>query len=102
MSGASISGPTGIRMDQDFADLLESSSQAQTPERRLLFGIIERAVRDLLGNQRHEATDATQWLFHTASLEVPFSFGWICAQLELAPGDIHRKVLLVQQAKAQG
>jgi hypothetical protein len=53
-------------------------------EQRLLWAIIERAIRDCLKRQRHISRDAEQWFDNIESRE-PFSFGWICEHLGLEP-----------------
>jgi hypothetical protein len=77
------------------------NSTAQEDEeglRRLLFAIIERAIRDAAGqapsnqdgqNQRRSALT----FIHYAGFE-PFSFRWICDHLGLESGRVRRDVLI--------
>ena len=70
--------------DIDFEDLLQSREWMSVPERRLLFAILERAVRDALGNHPAEAREAAEWIF-SPPVDQPelFSFQWICEELEV-------------------
>ncbi len=58
------------------------------PERNLLVAMIERALLDYFGNQAVERTEAADWLFSDESSEEPFSFQWVCGQLDLSPVDV--------------
>ena len=47
------------------------------PERRLLFALCERSIRDFLSDNPIEFEDAKQWLFNE-EIFVPFSCPWVC------------------------
>ncbi len=73
-------------LDEDAFALFEEPNLTGTPERNLLMAILERAIRDYVGNSTQEAEEAQQWIFDNG--EPPyseFSFGWICQQLDLIP-----------------
>ena len=84
-------GKTSVKIDVDALDLLGSESQRGTPERNLLMAILERAILDFVGNNLKEVEKAENWLFdflngnsfEEDSKSAPFSFSWICQQLDL-------------------
>lgn len=53
------------------------------PERNLLVAMLERAVFDFYGDQKIEKQEAAEWLFGPGDLDLPFTFQWVCAQLEI-------------------
>ncbi|MCB0338796.1 MAG: hypothetical protein KDD53_04285 [Bdellovibrionales bacterium] len=58
------------------------------PERNLLAAVLARAICDAFGSahcDRHEVRSARQWLFGTLTPKHPFSFAWVCIQLDLDP-----------------
>lgn len=63
-----------------------------TPERELLAGVLDRAIRDASGLgwdcDRWIQESALEW-FDSKSLE-PFSFLWICSHLDLCPVRLRR------------
>lgn len=66
------------------------SVKRSTPERKLLVAMIERAILDYFGNQAVERSEAANWLFsgEAANEDDPFSFVWVCGQLDLNCGHI--------------
>ncbi|HMO02239.1 MAG TPA: hypothetical protein PKA79_04525 [Oligoflexia bacterium] len=79
----------------DSEGLIEAPNHTGTPERRLLLGILERALLDYVGNEEKEALEATEWLFapdNEKNRRTPFTFGWICHQLDLDTADISEKI----------
>jgi len=71
-------------LDEDAVEFGPMDSATRTPEQRLLFAVLERAVRDYLGGAKEEVEQATQWLYaeeHEAA--EPFSFPWVCESLAL-------------------
>ena len=62
--------------------------RTKLPERNLLVAMIERALLDYFGNQALDRTEAATWLFSEAQPEEPFSFHWVCGQLDLDPVDV--------------
>lgn len=80
-------------MDSDYQSLIQGREWQKVPERRLLFAVLERTVRDCLGNQPEEALAARNWLIEDyGDTETPFSFGWISQQLEIDGADFKAKV----------
>lgn len=75
---------SNIWIDDDFSELAEPREWMDVPEKRLLFAILERAVRDALGNCPDEAEAAQDWIFHDSGKEPEhFSFRWICLVLDV-------------------
>ena len=73
-------------IDEDAFALFEEPNQTGTPERNLLMAILERAIRDYVGNCEQESNEAREWIFQmNATPYSEFSFGWICQQLDLVP-----------------
>ena len=70
-----------------FVDMTE---QMKTPEKRLLFAMCERAVRDFLSTDKDESENARAWLEDNEGAN-PFSFPWICECL-----DINREHILAR------
>jgi|GEM_PF-4035421 len=81
-----------VWLDEDFETLIQPSEWISIPERRLLFAILERAVRDVLGNQPEETQAAREWLLEDSLDWTPFSFGWICRELGINPSEFRAKV----------
>ena len=77
-----------VIMDEDAHNLFEVTEHLNSPEKRLLFAICERAVRDLFSSVEEERLAATDW-FNDCEGNDAFSFPWICEVL-----DLNRKHLL--------
>jgi len=76
-------------IDEDAFALFEEPNCTGTPERNLLMAILERAIRDYVGNSEQEASEARDWIFERPHVPFDeFSFGWICQQLDLVPEKI--------------
>lgn len=86
---------TTLWVDDEYELLTESRDWMDVPERRLLFAILERAVRDCLGNQGEDSEQATDWLFCDVDDDphTPFSFQWICENLEVDQNEFRSKIL---------
>ncbi len=74
-------------LDQTFLDVITPRTWMETPEQRLLFAILERAVRDILGSRPAEVAAAADWLFDASDdpSKTPFSFNWVCEQIGVEP-----------------
>ncbi|MCI5066390.1 hypothetical protein MRY87_11760 [bacterium] len=82
-----------ISFDVDALDMFGATTERGTPERNLLMAILERAILDFVGNDQREVRQAEEWLFEEeqgtelAQREerpiAPFSFAWVCQQLDL-------------------
>ena len=70
--------------DDEF-ELFAGYNPTGSPERRLLLGILERAILDYVGNDKREADQAKSWIHSSDTIEDEFSFAWICNQLDLDP-----------------
>lgn len=72
-------------LDREYCQLIGAVNKTGTPERRLLLGILERAILDFVGNDAREVESAEEWLF--GELDDPsferFSFSWVCQELDL-------------------
>lgn len=79
-----------ILLDEDAAGLLEVPDFLNSPEKRLLYAICERAVRDLFSSNEEERAASIAW-FEDDEGNEPFSFPWICEVL-----DLHRQHLLAK------
>jgi hypothetical protein len=70
----------------------------ETPETSLLIAILERAILDYAGNykepwrRKNIKAEAESWLFEwddeDTAIEHPFSFPWVCEQLNLNPSEV--------------
>lgn len=84
-----------INFDVDVLEVFGGNTQRGTPERNLLMAVLERAILDFVGNDQKEASHAEEWLFGNEAqdkLQAPFSFSWICQQLDLDETFISRTV----------
>jgi hypothetical protein len=73
--------------------LFEAANETGSPERRLLMGIIERAILDYVGNEPKEKLQATEWIFNDEDDENDeFTFAWVCSQLDLPTDKIRSSI----------
>ena len=74
-------------------ELAESDAQDEkgTPERNLMMAMIERAILDYVGTDSKEAEAASEWIFDT-ECELPFSFNWVCRELDLDPVKVAKDI----------
>jgi hypothetical protein len=81
------------------ADSSESDSAGgAAPERTLVAAVLERAVRDVLDGDE----EAVDWFADDDESEnAPFSFIWICEQLELDPEKVRASVFGKQSTWAK-
>jgi len=79
-----------IVLDEDASGFLDVPDFLNSPEKRLLFAICERAVRDLFSSSKEERAAAVAW-FEDDEGNDPFSFPWICEVL-----DLNRRQLLAK------
>lgn len=64
------------------------------PERNLLFAILERAILDLKSKAKFEQNDIrSAKQFIRSDCDCPWSFIWICTQLDLDPYLIRRFII---------
>ena len=70
-------------IDQDEMTLFVIPNLTGTPERNLLMAILERAILDFVGNDGEALREAEDWIFDLPSPAMPFTFSWICQQLDL-------------------
>jgi hypothetical protein len=71
-------------------------------ERKLLCAIIEQACKDATGQRKHQEAsmaDAKKWL--NSEENHPFSYIWICGQLQLAPSIVRHGVKSMRENKAR-
>lgn len=77
---------------EDDRELDSRPNVTGSPERRLLLAILERAILDYVGNEKREVEQASTWIFDNSfdngqdeQEAAPFSFIWICQELDLNP-----------------
>lgn len=90
--GEGVSGESGV---------YDAPSEKGSPERNLLMAMLERAILDYVGNNRSEVSEADEWLFSDEELEAPrpFSFAWLCSELDLEVSKIRR---IIKQMPKRG
>ncbi len=71
-----------ILLDEDSSGVFEVPEFLNSSEKRLLFAICERAVRDLFSSNEEERAASIAW-FEDDEGNEPFSFPWICEVLDL-------------------
>jgi len=67
------------------SSIFDTPNGTGSPERRLILAVLERAILDYVGNDPREVAEAEEWIFgdlKDPGFE-PFSFGWVCLQLDL-------------------
>lgn len=82
-------------IDSDASSIFDVPNLTGTPERRLLLAILERALLDFVGNDPNEVSESEAWLFDSSQAperSEPFTFVWICKELDLDVADIRDKV----------
>ncbi len=74
--------------------IIDSPNATGSPERRLILAVLERAILDYVGNDRREIDEAEAWLFGELEndLFAPFSFPWVCQQLDLDMKEIAKTI----------
>lgn len=82
--------------DIDADELFGPVNHTGTPERNLLMAVLTRAILDYVGNDRREIESATEWIFAADEqgddFETPYTFRWLCQQLDLDRADIAEKI----------
>lgn len=79
------------RIDEEAQSLFGIGDSLSSPEKRLLFAICERAVRDLFSSAKEEHDSALAWLQDLGG-NAPFSFPWICEALDLEREHLSSKI----------
>jgi hypothetical protein len=56
--------------------------------------ILERAILDYVGNDQKDLALAEEWIFAPRNENdfSPFTFGWVCRELDLDPGHTARQI----------
>jgi hypothetical protein len=72
--------------------IFDEPNHTGSPERMLLLAVLERAILDFVGNDSKEAQLAEEWIFapSLADNAEPFSFPWICRELDLSPSSVSK------------
>lgn len=84
-----------LMVDIDADEIFGPVNLTGTPERNLLMAVLVRAILDYVGNEEKEVETATEWLFddlESAQPYTPYSFSWICEQLDLDREQVAAKV----------
>ena len=85
-------------LDFDYQDVIEGRQWMDVPEQRLIWAIIERCVRDALGNQISDVKAAIDWLWADASDDSEsFSFHWCCETLGIDPDALREKIVRMRE-----
>ena len=79
-------------IDDDAYNLFDIPNLTGTAERNLLMAVLERAIRDFVGNSCEESESARKWLFDLKDDADPFTFKWVCHQLDLQPIKVLTKI----------
>lgn len=97
--------------DGNFTGIFDETNQdseitsAVKPERNLLAAIMARAICDAFGTahcERHLVRSARCWLFAEINLKRPFSFGWVCRELDLNPNELQDKLRATSKEEMVG
>ncbi|MCB9029560.1 MAG: hypothetical protein H6619_00780 [Deltaproteobacteria bacterium] len=90
-----------VRIDTDAYHLFDVPNRTGSPERNLCLAILERAMLDFTGNDKEQSVAAKEWIFGDLSNPQyePFSFPWVCLQLDL---DLWKTVSLVKSLPKRG
>jgi hypothetical protein len=68
-------------------------TNTSSPEKGLLTAVLERSILDYVGNNEREATRAKEWIFSdTEEDPTPFTFAWVCNELNLDPPTISKVI----------
>lgn len=75
------------------------------PELTLIGAVLIRAVSDCLGaspTTRDEKRKSLNWVttWEIGDRKEPFTFPWVCEQLELCPNEIRKTILSLQEQKS--
>lgn len=85
-------------LDFDYQDVVEGRQWMDVPEQRLIWAIIERCVRDALGNQMSDVTAAIDWLWAESPEDnESFSFNWCCETLGIDPEALREKIVRMRE-----
>ena len=88
------SSTLAVSMEYCGSSVFDMPNETGTPERNLCLAVLERAILDFVGNDTAEIAEAEEWIFDEqgAATGVPFSFDWVCGQLDLDSKDIREKI----------
>lgn len=87
-----------FNLDFEYQEITEGRDWMDFPEQRLIWAIIERSVRDALGNQVPDAMAAIEWFWKADNQKAEaFSFQWCCETLELDANQIREKILRARE-----
>ena len=88
-----------LGLDPEYRDLTHNRDWMTVPEQRLIWAVMERCVRDSLGNQLPEVEAADTWLWEEeTSPPAIFSFQWCCEIIEIDPEKFRQKILKLKRA----
>ena len=87
-----------FNLDFEYQDIVDGREWMDVPEQRLIWAIIERSVRDALGNQASDAMTAIDWLWsEDQEITESFSFQWCCETLGISPNVLREKILKTRE-----
>jgi len=77
---------------EEFEEGRETSQRLQlSPERGLLSAMITRSIQDLESADIQTKREAREW-FESSNTLKPFTFGWICMQLDIPIENFQKKL----------
>ncbi|NMC64224.1 MAG: hypothetical protein GYA55_13755 [SAR324 cluster bacterium] len=85
-----------VFLDEEAQNLFGIAENLSSPEKRLLYAICERSVRDLFSSFSEERDSAIEWLKDSEGND-PFSFPWICEILDLNREALLEKIWSLQK-----
>lgn len=87
--------PVSQKIDLSKLEVADMSGAPHTdvPERNLLSAVLTRTVLDLRSPDKKTADDAYGFLLAECTTEDPFSFRWLCSQLDIDPDMFLERVL---------
>ena len=89
------------KIDYLACPIYEEPNMTGSPERNMLMAVLERAILDYVGNDQKDVQAAEHWIFAPRDNEdfEPFSFAWVCSELDLEPNSIEK---IIQEMPKRG
>lgn len=89
---------------QEVFDRFYATNSDILEEKRLLCAVLERAILDLFSEEKIKKQirrEALVWIRARANIEnpPPWSFSWVCLELDLCPFTLRRTVLSIAKSK---
>lgn len=84
------------------SNVWNDSERKETPEKTLLLAMLDRAIRDAINSfERFNQREAMKWINNRRYLikKEPFSFEWVCDQLDIDPRTVRKQIIDFQSGK---